>query len=150
MSYCLYLRKSRADAEAEARGEGETLARHQSTLMATAKALGLSITEIYKEIVSGDSIAARPVMQHLLSEVEQGIWQGVLVMEIERLARGDTIDQGIVAQTFQYSSTLIITPTKTYDPNNEFDREYFEFGLFMSRREYQTIKRRCKSADNHL
>ncbi len=144
MSYCLYLRKSRADAEAEARGEGETLARHQSTLMATAKALGLSVTEIYKEIVSGDSIAARPVMQHLLSEVEQGIWQGVLVMEIERLARGDTIDQGIVAQTFQYSSTLIITPTKTYDPNNEFDREYFEFGLFMSRREYQTIKRRLQ------
>lgn len=31
---------------------------------------------------------------------------------------------------------------KTYDPNNEFDEEYFEFGLFMSRREYNTIKRR--------
>lgn len=32
MSYAIYLRKSRADAEAEARGEGETLARHERAL----------------------------------------------------------------------------------------------------------------------
>ena len=31
----------------------------------------------------------------------------------------DTIDQGIIAQTFKYSDTRIITPNKTYDPNNE-------------------------------
>ena len=29
MPYLIYLRKSRADLEAEARGEGETLARHE-------------------------------------------------------------------------------------------------------------------------
>lgn len=144
MQYCLYLRKSRADAEAEARGEGETLARHEKTLLELARKLNLTITEIYREIVSGDTIAARPVMQQLLSEVEQGVWDGVLVMEVERLARGDTVDQGIVAQTFKYSGTLIITPSKTYNPNNEFDEEYFEFGLFMSRREYKTINRRLQ------
>jgi hypothetical protein len=33
---------------------------------------------------------------------------------------------------------------KTYDPANEFDEEYFEFGLFMSRREYKTINRRLQ------
>lgn len=144
MSYCLYLRKSRADAEAEARGEGETLARHEKSLLELAKKLHLNVTEIYREVVSGETIAARPVMQRLLSEVEQGVWQGVLVMEVERLARGDTIDQGIVAQTFKFSDTKIITPIKTYDPNNEFDEEYFEFGLFMSRREYKTINRRLQ------
>lgn len=90
----------------------------------------------------GDSIAARPVMQELLQDVEAGIWSGVLVVEVERLARGNTIDQGIVSEAFKYSSTKIITPSKTYDPNNEFDEEYFEFGLFMSRREYKTIRRR--------
>ena len=31
--YCIYLRKSRADMEAEARGEGETLKRHERTLL---------------------------------------------------------------------------------------------------------------------
>ena len=33
---------------------------------------------------------------------------------------------------------------KTYNPNNEYDEEYFEFGLFMSRREYKTINRRLQ------
>ncbi|MDR3090637.1 MAG: recombinase family protein [Clostridiales bacterium] len=142
--YCVYLRKSRADAEAEARGEGETLARHEKELLGLAKRQNLNITRIYKEIVSGETIAARPVMQRLLSEVESGEWDGVLVTEVERLARGDTIDQGIMAQTFKYSGAKIITPSKTYDPNNEFDEEYFEFGLFMSRREYKTINRRLQ------
>ncbi|GHU57397.1 serine recombinase [Clostridia bacterium] len=145
MSYCIYLRKSRADAEAEIRGEGETLARHENALTSLSKRQNLNITQIYREIVSGETIAARPVMQTLLTEVEGGFWEGVLVMEVERLARGDTIDQGIMAQAFKYSGTKIITPSKTYDPNNEFDEEYFEFGLFMSRREYKTINRRLQA-----
>jgi len=130
--------------EAEARGEGETLRRHEQALLELAKRKKINVTKIYREVVSGETIAARPVMQQVLAEVEQGLWEGVLVMEVERLARGDTIDQGIVAQTFKYSDTKIITPLKTYDPNNEFDEEYFEFGLFMSRREYKTINRRLQ------
>ncbi len=142
--YCLYLRKSRSDIEAENHGEEETLARHEKILLDLAKKREYNVTQIYREVVSGETIAARPVMQQLLSEVEHGIWSGVLVVEVERLARGDTIDQGIVAQTFKYSDTQIITPMKTYNPNNEFDEEYFEFGLFMSRREYKTINRRLQ------
>lgn len=143
--YCMYLRKSRADVEAEARGEGETLTRHQNMLLEIAKRQKLNVVKVYKEIVSGDSIAARPQMQALLADVTEGRYAGVLVVEIERLARGDTIDQGIVAQAFRDSSTKIVTPTKTYDPDNEFDEEYFEFSLFMSRREYKTIKRRMQA-----
>lgn len=130
--------------EAEAHGEGETLARHEKLLLELAKKRNYNVTQIYREVVSGETIAARPVMQHLLQEVEQGLWDGVIVVEVERLARGDTIDQGIMAQAFKYSNTLIITPLKVYDPNNEFDEEYFEFGLFMSRREYKTINRRLQ------
>lgn len=86
--YCIYIRKSRKDMEAEERGEGDTLARHEAALMDLAHKMGLHITAIYKEIVSGETIAARPVMQQLLNEIEQNVWSGVLVMEIERLARG--------------------------------------------------------------
>lgn len=143
--YCMYLRKSRADAEAEAKGEGETLARHEHTLQELAKRQHLPIVKIYREIVSGDSIASRPQMQQLLQDLGENFYDGVLVMEVERLARGNTIDQGIVAEAFKESNTKIITPSKTYDPNNEFDEEYFEFSLFMSRREYKTIKRRMQA-----
>ena len=140
--YCIYLRKSRADLEAEAHGEGETLSRHKTALLELARRMGITISATYEEIVSGETIAARPQMQRLLSEVGAGEWDGVLVMEIERLARGDTMDQGLVAQTFKYSGTKIITPLKTFDPQNEFDEEYFEFGLFMARREFTTTNRR--------
>lgn len=143
--YCIYLRKSRQDLEAEAHGEGDTLARHRRTLTELAEARSLPIGAIYEEVVSGDTIAARPQMQRLLREVEAGQWRGVIVMEIERLARGDSIDQGMVARAFKYSETRIITPFKTFDPNNEYDEEYFEFGLFMSRREYKTIRRRLNA-----
>lgn len=145
VSYAIYLRKSRADVEAEARGEGETLAKHEKTLTELAKKMSLSVVKQYREIVSGENIAARPQMQSLLADVNDGKYDGVLVMEIERLARGDTIDQGVVAQAFKTSGTKIITPIKTYDPCNEFDEEYFEFSLFMSRREYKTIRRRMNA-----
>lgn len=141
-TYAIYLRKSRKDLDTEALGEGETLARHLAILKALAQRMELNVVRVYAEVVSGESIDARPQMQELLRDVESGIYDGVLVVEVERLARGDTSDQGRVAKTFKFSNTMIITPSKTYDPNNEFDEEYFEFGLFMSRREYKTIRRR--------
>lgn len=139
--YAIYLRKSRADADAERHGI-DTLERHEKTLLSLADTLGVKIGKIYREVVSGDTIASRPEMQQLLADIENDMWAGVLVMEVERLARGATIDQGIIAQVFKYSNTKIITPLKTYNPNDEYDEEFFEYGLFQSRREYKAITRR--------
>lgn len=145
--YAMYLRKSRVDLELEAISKEETLARHKTMLFTLAENKGIlpSQITIYHEIVSGDSIDERPEMQRLLQDVYNGMYDGVLVAEIERLARGNTKDQGEVADAFTFSSTMIITPAREYDPNDEFDQEYFEFGLFMSRREYKTIRRRLEA-----
>ena len=107
-----------------------------------ARDRGYHIAKTYYEVVSGESIAARPEIQKMLEEVSLGIYAGVLVVDVERLARGNGSDQAYISQVFQFSGTKIITPLKVYDPSNEFDEEYFEFGLFMSRREYKTINRR--------
>ena len=146
--YCMYLRRSRADEDAERMGAGETLSRHCAMLQELAcRIVGHPIPDaaIYREIVSGDTIADRPQMRRLLSDVERGIWDGVFVAEIDRLARGDTMDQGLVAQTFMYTSTLILTPLKIYDPTDPADSEFFEMRLFMARREYQVITRRMQT-----
>lgn len=143
--YCIYLRKSRKDAELEAQGMGETLARHRRTLTELAAARGLPVGRVYEEIVSGDTIAARPQIQALLHDVEEGLWQGVITMEVERLARGDSIDQGIIMQTLAATGTVVVTPAKTYDPSDPADSEYFEFALFMARREYKAITRRMQA-----
>ena len=145
MSHVMYLRKSRVDIDAEARGEPETLARHRSVLLNLAARNGHSITREYPEVVSGETIAQRPEMRRLLADIASGEVEGVYVMDVERLARGDAMDQGRIAQVFLYSNTQIITPQKTYRPDNESDAEYLEFGLFMSRREYKTINRRLSA-----
>lgn len=143
--YLMYLRKSRKDRDQELQtGSFDTLQRHRDALLSLAEQRGYAVAHIYEEVVSGDSIADRPEMRKLLAAVETGGFEGVLVMEVPRLARGNTRDQGVVAETFQYSGTKIVTPEKIYDPADEADEEYFEFGLFMSRREYKAINRRLQ------
>lgn len=143
MTYAIYLRKSRKDDDA---GFADTLSRHEKMLMDYADRMGLVVHEqdIYREVVSGESIEARPQMQRLLKAVEMRTYTAVLCIELERLSRGNGADQARILKAFQFSNTKIITLNKTYDlaSDDEFDEEFFEFGLFMSRREYKTIKRR--------
>lgn len=138
----LYLRKSRADETDER--VGDTLRRHKETLLAFAAERGLTIAEIYEEVVSGDSLYARPQMLRLLENVEKGAYDAVLCMDLDRLGRGGMSDQGIILETFKNSGTRIITPRKTYDLNDELDEEYTEFETFLARRELKLIKRRLQ------
>lgn len=140
----MYLRKSRADEEAEKFGEGETLVKHKKILMKVAKEKGLNIIKIYEEIVSGESLVHRPEMLELLKEVEQGLYDGVLCMDMDRLGRGDMEEQGLILKTFKNSNTKIITPRKIYDLRDEFDEEYSEFEAFMARKELKIINRRLQ------
>lgn len=141
---CIYLRKSRADLEAEERGEGETLAKHKKALLKVAKQQNLNIVNIREEIASGESLMNRPQMLELLKEVEEKLYDAVLVMDMDRLGRGNMKEQGLILETFQESQTKIITPRKTYDLSDEFDEEYSEFEAFMARKELKIINRRLQ------
>ena len=146
--YAIYLRKSRADMEAEKLGEGETLARHKKILTELAARKGLYIGEIYQEIVSGaESIEDRPEIKRLIEDCYAGKWAGILIVEVTRLSRGSQKDAQTIMDCLKYANrnngVLVITPTKVYDiAHNHDDEEYMEFELFMSRREYKMIKRR--------
>lgn len=142
--YCAYLRKSRRDMELEALGQGETLQRHERQLTDLADRLGIRVARWYREIVSGDTIAERPQVQQLLADVNAGLWDGVLAVDVDRFGRGDSIDQGIIMQSFLYANVLVITPDKVYDPADDSDAEFFEIKLFFSRREYAMIKKRMQ------
>lgn len=138
----IYLRKSR-DEENE--DKEIVLKRHETQLLDYCKRNNLIVSKIYREIVSGDTIEHRPQMQALLNDVSANLYDGVVCMEIERLSRGNQIDQLEILETFKESATKIYTLNKVYDLTNEdIDEEYFEFALFMSRREYKIIKRRMQ------
>lgn len=142
--YGMYLRKSRSDDPSES--IDDTLAKHEKILFDLADQLKINRKEImqFKEVVSGENIQSRPEMKKLLDYVMEGVFEGVLVVDSQRLARGDTMDQGTIIRAFSLNNTKIITPLKTVDPQNEYDQEYFEFDLFMGRREYKMITRRMQ------
>lgn len=128
--YFLYLRKSRADNECET--VEETLSKHERQLQDFAiRLLGNRIPErnIFREIVSGETIQDRPDIQKILSLIESPSVCGVFVIDPQRLSRGDWEDGGKILSSFRYSRTLILTPPKIYDLNNKFDYDFFKMEL---------------------
>lgn len=137
----VYLRKSRTE---EGMDTEEVLRRHRQGLDECAQYHGLDIVEYYPEVVSGESLYARPQMLRLLENVEAGLYDTVLCMDLDRLSRGRMKDQGIILDAFKDSGTLIVTPEKVYDLSDEIDDELAEFKTFMSRREYKIINKRLR------
>ena len=138
-----YLRKSRAEEHLDIT---EVLDNHLHELRKTANRHGLLLEEadIYKEVVSGESLYTRPQMLRLLEAVEQGRYSAVLCVDMQRLGRGGMSDQGIILDTFKYSNTIIVTPDRIYDLTEEFDEEAAEFQAMISRREYKLITKRMR------
>lgn len=135
----MYLRKSRAE---EGEDTQTVLARHKSQLTQYAAAHKINVIKIYEEVVSGDSLFARPQMIELLHDIEAGQYTGVLCTDIDRLGRGNMKEQGLILETFKDADTAIITPDKVYDLNNELDETQSEFKTFMARQELKMIKKR--------
>lgn len=126
----MYLRKSRSDDPYMT--VEEVLEKHERQLQDYASAtFGEPVPEhrIFREVVSGETITDRPVMKQVLQLLEQKTVKGVLVIEPQRLSRGDLEDCGRITNAFRYTGTLVITPVKTYDLSSEYDRKFFEMEL---------------------
>lgn len=145
----IYLRKSRKDIEEEnkATQEGrlfDTLERHRRQLLEIAKKEQHHILDIFEEVVSGESLIDRPQIQQMLKLVENGNCDGVLVMDMDRLGRGNMLDMGIIYQAFQHSESLILTPTEVIDPNHEGAELLFGIKSIISREELKSITKRMQ------
>lgn len=122
-----YLRKSRADDPLLT--VEEVLAKHEQILDEWAERnLGEKIPEEnkYREVVSGETIADRPEVQNVLKEIESPKRKAILIVEVQRLSRGDLEDAGRLIKLLRYTNTLVITPQKIYDLRDEYDRDAFE------------------------
>ena len=122
-----YLRKSRADDPLLT--VEEVLAKHEQILDEWAERnLGAKIPEEnkYREVVSGETIADRPEVQKVLKLIESPKIKAILIVEVQRLSRGDLEDAGRLIKLLRYTNTLVITPQKIYDLRDEYDRDAFE------------------------
>lgn len=125
--YLMYLRKSRQDDPRET--VEEVLSKHERDLQEYAqRVFGGLIPEgnIYREVISGESLEARGEMLKVLDRIESPNIKGVLVVDPQRLSRGDLEDCGRIISEFRYTNTLIVTPRDTYDLTNKRDRRYLQ------------------------
>ena len=132
--YLIYLRKSRQDDPNET--VEEVLSKHETILQEYAmRELGGKIPDenIYREVVSGESIDDREEIKKVLARIEDQRVKGVLVIEPSRLSRGDLIDCGRLINDFRYTQTLIATPYMTYNLENKMERKFFQDELLRGR-----------------
>lgn len=123
----VYLRKSRSDDPLLS--VEEVLAKHETILKEWAlHNLDSAIPEdnIYREVVSGETLADRPEILKVLKRMESPHIKAILTVEVQRLSRGDLEDAGKLMKLLRYTNTLVITPYKTYNLTDEYDRDIFE------------------------
>lgn len=144
----MYLRKSRMDTDFDDVSVEETLNRHRRILEAFCKERRLNVVETLEEVVSGESLPARPKMLRLLDLVNTGMYAGVVCIDIERLSRGSSLESGYIMQVLQTNSCKIITPSKTYDLQNESDEQFTDMKFMFSRYELKTITKRLVRGRN--
>lgn len=122
-----YLRKSRSDDPLLT--VEEVLQKHESILNDFAERnLGgrIPFANVFREVASSETIDDRPEMLRLLKAIESPRIKAILVVEVQRLSRGDLEDAGRLIKLLRYTNTQVITPTKTYDLRDEYDRDAFE------------------------
>ena len=143
----MYLRKSRAD-DASLSVE-EVLRKHEERLdewVENNLSAPIPMENRFKEIVSGgDSIEERPEFQKVLKLIESPKYKAVLVVEIARLGRPDTMEIGRISKTFQHTHTLVITPSRTFNVADKFEREMFEQELKIGQYFLEAIKTLLRS-----
>lgn len=132
--WLMYLRKSRSDDQSQT--VEEVLAKHETILQEWAvRELGYRITEedTFREVVSGETIADRTEIKKVLALIESRDVRGVIVVEPQRLSRGELEDCGRIITAFRLTDTLIATPMMTYDLSNKMDRRFFQDELMRGR-----------------
>lgn len=124
----MYLRKSRTDDPALS--VSDVLLKHEMILNEWTERNfpGQTIPEgnRFREIVSGETIEERKEVQKVLRLIESPKYKAVLIVEPQRLSRGDLEDVGRIMKLFRYTNTLILTPQKYYDLSDEYDRDSLE------------------------
>lgn len=122
-----YLRKSRSDDPALS--VEEVLEKHEKILNEFAERnLGGIVPSgnTFREIASSETIDGRPEMLRLLKGIESPRIKAVLVVEVQRLSRGDLEDAGRLIKLLRYTNTMVITPQRIYNLHDEYDRDAFE------------------------
>ena len=100
--------------------------------------------EMFKEVKSGEDIESREVFNEVLEEIKTGEIDALVVIDVDRLTRGDATDRKLVLTALRDNAVVLIEEStgKLYNPFNEEDLRQLEMKALFSNMEYQTIVKR--------
>jgi len=118
IKYCLYARKSSESDERQAMSIDSQIKEMQDLVQRES----LTVTEIRQESHSAKASLARPVFNQMLTDIENGLFNGILTWAPDRLSRNagdlgrlvDMMDIGKLQMIRTYSQTF------TNNPNEKF------------------------------
>lgn len=139
----MYLRKSRADDPQLS--VSEVLSNHEKEIDEWAENnLSAPIPECnrYREVVSGESLSERVEFQKILKLAESPSVKAIIVKEIARLGRPDTMEIGLISKTLRYTNTMVISakPFMTFNLSVQYERDMFENELKYSNHYLEYVK----------
>jgi site-specific DNA recombinase len=134
----IYNRISRDTGENE-----DTLLSHRNITTRICEEKGYIYT-LYEEILSGGKIIEdRPKMIQLLNDINNGLFDALVVVEITRLSRDLEYSQRI-AKILAYNDVPVITQSKNYDLTDESDRFSYNIESVLGERELAGITLRYR------
>lgn len=130
----IYLRKSR--------GDEDDLSKHREELIELCNKNNWRYVE-YAEVASSQKLDERPELMKLLKEVEDGMYDAIVVIDKDRLSR-EGLGQAQINKILAENECLIITPQRVYDLSDDSDMLMSEVEDLMARFEYRMIRKRLR------
>jgi DNA invertase Pin-like site-specific DNA recombinase len=116
--YCLYARKSSESDEKQS----TSIESQVSEMTTLAQRDGLKIIEVYRESHSAKKCNQRPIFLKLMSDIENGRYNGIITWSTDRLSRNggdlgqlvDLMDEGKLQSIITYSQRFSNNPNEKF------------------------------------
>ncbi|MBT2656707.1 recombinase family protein [Bacillus sp. ISL-18] len=133
----IYNRISRDNGESD-----DVLLNHRTIIKRLCEEKGYQY-QLYEEVESGGKFEERTQLLQLLKDIDKGLYDGLVVVELSRIARDNLYSQ-MIAKVLEENGVLIITPSRTYNLSDESDRLMYDMESMISSKELRTITRRMR------
>jgi site-specific DNA recombinase len=135
----IFNRKSRSEGDTE-----ETLRNHRQITKRICEVRGFTY-DMYEEVISGASkFEERKELQRLLGNIDKGMYDAVVTVELSRLARSGQYSQ-VIADTLADNNVLIITEKETIDLTINSQRLLYDIQSAVNSNEYRVIRNRMRT-----
>jgi len=102
--------------------------------------------ELYKEVKSGENMEDRDELNRMLRDIEMGLFDVLVIVDYDRLSRGDAGEQTSILKTLRKHGVLLYEEStrKLYNPLNDADIDMLQMKGYMANNEFKAIVSRNK------